>query len=314
MQTKEYLQHPFLSIVIPTYNRVRLLSLCLSHVLSQQYPSNCYEVIVVVDGSTDATAAYLARIAAIHPNVSYILQAHAGHAVANRTGYLKAKGEIIVSLDDDCMACDGWLDEIARTFQQLPDIALACGRIENPTDSPIAWAQYFIDHSLWIGPRAKINIHILPTANTAYRREVVSKGMLRDDGITLGYRDIMYNHEIINQGYRAMYNPRMRVRHMRWDPTFSTIEDEYAVFIQGNVRHGSGFREGGYCVYGFAGMFILKAPRFLWIVVKTLLIGIRALRAGMLVKYLRSLRWILRGVSSQASAMKNRLPADDNKL
>jgi glycosyltransferase involved in cell wall biosynthesis len=298
---------PLLSVVIPTYNRMRLLSLCLSQLLSQQkHPYECYEIIVVDDGSTDGTPDHLSQLTASQPAISYIQQANAGHAVARRTGFLKARGEIVVSLDDDCIPTTGWINEIIQVFKQHPDIALVCGKIENPTDTHVAWAQYFIDHSLWIGTRMKKNIRILPTANTAYRREVLGKGTLYDDGKKLGYRDIIYNYDITGKGYKAMYNPRMCVRHMRWDQTMCPIENGDTVFIQGQIRHGNGFREGGYRIYGNVGKLFLKAPRICWLVVKALLIGRRALRAGMLAQYIRSLRCIVRGLLVQATAIKNR--------
>src|SRR5262245_28626572 len=52
-----------LSVIIPTYNRSRLLRACLDALSRQTEPPQSFEVIVVVDGSTDDTRAMLADLA-----------------------------------------------------------------------------------------------------------------------------------------------------------------------------------------------------------------------------------------------------------
>ena len=44
-----------ISVIIPTYNRRDLLRETLNSLVQQTYPKNCFEVIVVDDGSTDGT-------------------------------------------------------------------------------------------------------------------------------------------------------------------------------------------------------------------------------------------------------------------
>jgi glycosyltransferase involved in cell wall biosynthesis len=48
-----------ISVIIPTYNRRRMLEDCLQSVLAQQYPASAYEVLVVDDGSADGTREFL---------------------------------------------------------------------------------------------------------------------------------------------------------------------------------------------------------------------------------------------------------------
>ena len=52
---REASDYPFVSVIIPTYNRRGILKKCLSALLAQTYPHDRYEIIVIDDGSTDGT-------------------------------------------------------------------------------------------------------------------------------------------------------------------------------------------------------------------------------------------------------------------
>lgn len=95
-----------ISVVIPTYNRLALLSRCLDSVVQQSHAA--VEVIVVDDGSTDGSAEF---IASQYPNVILIRQQNCGVSVARNRGIQQAKGDWIALLDSD----DEWLpNKLAR--------------------------------------------------------------------------------------------------------------------------------------------------------------------------------------------------------
>jgi teichuronic acid biosynthesis glycosyltransferase TuaG len=87
---------PKVSIIIPTYNRVRYLREALDSALSQTYPN--IEIIVVDDGSTDNTEQVVARYG---KHLCYIKQENAGCAAAKNTGLAHASGVLLTNLDDD---------------------------------------------------------------------------------------------------------------------------------------------------------------------------------------------------------------------
>jgi len=93
---------PLISAVIPTYNSASFAEEAVESVLAQTWPA--VEVIVVDDGSTDDTAARLARFA---ERVNLVRQEHRGPAVARNTGLRVAKGEFVAFLDAD----DLWMPE-----------------------------------------------------------------------------------------------------------------------------------------------------------------------------------------------------------
>ncbi|NIV30518.1 MAG: glycosyltransferase [Anaerolineae bacterium] len=86
------------SVIIPTYNRSKLLRVALESVLAQTYPN--VEIIVVDDGSTDDTATLMEEYA---ERVIYLRQANQDVAAARNTGIRAASGEYLTFLDDDDM-------------------------------------------------------------------------------------------------------------------------------------------------------------------------------------------------------------------
>lgn len=93
-----------ISVVIPTYNRRDLLARTLPTVFNQDFSSDEYEVIVVVDGSTDGTAELLSTF---KPACAFRIldQSNKGQAAAMNAGIRASRGEIILFLDDD-VVCD----------------------------------------------------------------------------------------------------------------------------------------------------------------------------------------------------------------
>jgi glycosyltransferase involved in cell wall biosynthesis len=91
---------PGVSVVVPTFNRAHVLGEALDSILQQGHPD--VEVIVVDDGSTDATSELLDSYAALHgDNLVVIRQANAGKSAARNAGIAASKHELIAFLDSD---------------------------------------------------------------------------------------------------------------------------------------------------------------------------------------------------------------------
>lgn len=95
---------PYISVIIPTHNRVKVLRRAVDSVLGQSYSR--WELIVVDDGSTDDTSLYLNELAS-HPKVACLRHENAGVSSARNRGVERAQGEWIAFLDSD----DEWLPQ-----------------------------------------------------------------------------------------------------------------------------------------------------------------------------------------------------------
>lgn len=96
-----------ISVVVPTYNRRELVQRTLQTLFAQTLPAGDFEVIAVVDGSTDGTAEALQAVAA--PCAFRVIeQENRGLAGARNTGWRAARAHLVLFLDDD-MLCDAGL-------------------------------------------------------------------------------------------------------------------------------------------------------------------------------------------------------------
>jgi GT2 family glycosyltransferase len=91
---------PRVSVVLATYNRGPLLERLLGNLGQQTFPADQLEVIVVDDGSAQPVAPQLAALKTPY-RLTLLAQKNAGAAAARHHGVTKARGEILVILDDD---------------------------------------------------------------------------------------------------------------------------------------------------------------------------------------------------------------------
>src|SRR5262245_2587386 len=143
-------QHPpLISVIIPTYNRAALLRRAIDSVYAQEGLGQLFdvEVLVIDDGSTDATSA----VAGSYAELRYIRpSANKGTSGARNVGLDAATGEYIAFLDDD----DSWLPwKLRRQLQALEErneVTLVYGQEvkrsdravwvwPDPQDSPSGW-------------------------------------------------------------------------------------------------------------------------------------------------------------------------------
>ncbi len=87
------------SVIIPVYNSAPFIETTIRSCLNQYEAS--LEIIVVDDGSTDASAAIVQGLASLDPRVRYIYQENAGSCAARNRGLAEAKGEYVFFLDGD---------------------------------------------------------------------------------------------------------------------------------------------------------------------------------------------------------------------
>jgi glycosyltransferase involved in cell wall biosynthesis len=124
---------PRLSVIIPAFNAARYLGPALASVLAQTGADD--EIIVVDDGSTDATAVVAARFG---PPVTTLRQARAGPSAARNHGLARAQGALIGLLDAD----DRWppdsLPQRVAYLRDHPEVEIVQGLIQDLRPVPAA--------------------------------------------------------------------------------------------------------------------------------------------------------------------------------
>lgn len=120
----EYAPTILVSVIIPARNEGAGIGPCLDSLLRQCYPAHLFEVIVVDDDSSDETAAIAlqfadSRISVLQPPSTPLPKGFVAYKKrALETGISKAKGELILTTDADCVLPPHWLELMASCYER----------------------------------------------------------------------------------------------------------------------------------------------------------------------------------------------------
>src|ERR1700694_3709220 len=125
---KFFVSAPFVSVIVPTHERIELLRSCLQALMSLHYPA--YEIIIVDNApQTQATADFIRQTYHDVPCIHYICEERLGASEARNRGIMAARGEILAFTDDDAVVDPYWLIELVRAFRSADDVACVTGLI-----------------------------------------------------------------------------------------------------------------------------------------------------------------------------------------
>ena len=199
---------PKASVVVCAYQAEETIEECLRSLTELDYPN--FEVLVVDDGSTDATA----QIARRFP-VRLLSGGRLGLSGARNLGLEHASGEIVAYIDADAMADPDWLTYLALALE-APGAAGAGGPNPIPPDDPstaqcVARVPGGPIHVLLDDERAE---HV-PGCNMAFRREQLSEIGGFDPVYRAAGDDVDACWKLLDRGYEIRFHPSALVWHRR---------------------------------------------------------------------------------------------------
>jgi glycosyltransferase involved in cell wall biosynthesis len=112
---------PVVTVLITTYNYGQFIEQAIDSVLSQDYPFDKIQILVVDDGSTDDTSA---RIRKYGSRIDYFQKPNGGQASALNFGFAKARGDIVALLDADDVFVPEKLARVSEAFTQNPALGM----------------------------------------------------------------------------------------------------------------------------------------------------------------------------------------------
>ncbi len=104
-----------ISVIIPVYNAEKFLKRCIDSILHQKFQD--YEIILINDGSTDASRDICTAYAQAHDNISFIDKPNEGVSSARNCGIKQAKGEYIAFVDSDDYVSPDYLSNLINANQ-----------------------------------------------------------------------------------------------------------------------------------------------------------------------------------------------------
>ena len=198
-----------LSVVVCAYNAAETLDECLRHTCALDYPD--LEIIVVDDGSTDATADLARR----HPGVLLVQIDHAGLGVARNEGFRAARGEVVAYLDSDAFPSPEWPYYLVLGLDRRT-VGGVGGPNVPPVDDPVG-AQVVARspggpvHVLLSDDRAE---HV-PGCNMAFWRHVLEEVSGFDPVYTAAGDDVDLCWKVLDRRWEIGFHPAALVWHHR---------------------------------------------------------------------------------------------------
>ncbi len=133
-----------MSVVVPTYNRVDRLRRVLDALGHQTHPLDDIEVVVVSDGSTDGTDAFLADVHTPYA-LRWFSHPNAGPGATRNRGFREARGSLVLFVDDDIIASPQLVARHVAEHDRLGPRHVVIGPMLTPDDFPlsawVAWEQ-----------------------------------------------------------------------------------------------------------------------------------------------------------------------------
>ncbi len=162
---------PELSVVVCSHNGAQSLPGLLASLGDQAVDDDRYEVIVVDDGSTDATAevAHSWGVRLVRLDLNH------GLAAARNAGVSAAQGNIVAFTDDDCQADKAWVGSLIFAFSD-PGVDAVGGCVVPGPSHNLA-----LRYLSWRNPLTPLSVAFLASNRTLYRLGVYLRGVLAGD-------------------------------------------------------------------------------------------------------------------------------------
>lgn len=178
-----------ISIIIPVYNSVTVLPICLQSILNQTYQN--FEVLLINDGSNDGSAALCDYYADLDVRVSVFHKLNGGVSSARNIGISNARGEYITYIDsDDTIELD-YLERLQRNFAE--DLAICGFKITDGKEFALEEDVITLDRMAKEVPIMVRDPFLLYSAcGKLFRRELIERHNLLFDTHLRLYEDSMF--------------------------------------------------------------------------------------------------------------------------
>ena len=213
-----------LTVVVPTYQRAGVLRRCLDALAAQRVDARV-QVVVADDGSDDGTAGLLAA----RGDVEVVRIEHGGRSAARNAALERARGDVVLFVDDDVLATDGLLQRHLDHHRRHrePNEALV-GRVTWSPELAVT------PHMEWLergGPLFAfdtiddpddVDWHHFCTANASVKRAFLG-GEPFDEELERGV-DVELGYRLARRGMRLRYDAAAVAHHLRRDTPATTAE------------------------------------------------------------------------------------------
>ena len=201
---------PLFSVIVCTHNRSHSLKLTLESLSSQTLCAEAFEVVVVDDGSDDATLEVCNAMQGSMKNLAVVSTGKkGGNSSARNVGIARSRGEYVLFTDDDCIADRAWVECMASALRRHSIVA---GEIASPRDNLARLCHNIAEFHPFMPGRKSGERDYIAGANVGFQRYLLEKMGGFEEG-----RKIAADMELIirarMEGHRAFFEPSAKVIH-----------------------------------------------------------------------------------------------------
>ncbi len=200
------------SVIIPVRNGENVLSRCLEALRRQGLPADAYEIIVVDDGSEDATATVAEQAGA-----RVVRQDPSGPSVARNRGVEEARAPIVLFTDADCAPEPDWLEKMLAPFADEKVVGVKGSYLTDQQSLVARFVQREYE-AKYERMKKFPRIDFIDTYSAGFRRQAfLDAGGYDPAYSTASVEDQEFSFRLHEKGAVMLFVPGARVRHYHVD-------------------------------------------------------------------------------------------------
>lgn len=216
------------SIIIPTCNRLKQLKLCVESLLSQDFPAQTAEIIIVDDRADKTVEAMINSFKAAKFSLRYFSQEAKGPAAARNLGIEKSQANIVAFIDDDCLAEKSWLRLMFDAHTSKPGCAAVGGMTVLGYDQIAAEIGQFLSTcSIQTQINQKLETIFFPTCNVSIKKEIFNNIAFNEKFPLPGGEDLEFFWRLYKTGASLYWDKKIIVLHNRDKSIGSFVRQAY---------------------------------------------------------------------------------------
>ncbi len=255
-------KHPLVSVIVPLYNGGRFIESTLKSIISQSY--DCYEILVVDDGSTDDGPAKVATLLNDFPERIRLLhhpdRANHGIAASRNLAIREAGGTYVAFIDQDDVWLSEKLERQVETLQRFPEAVLVYAKSAFIDQEGVEKYARGIHPTVGKGVAGEpqnvfsklIKENFIPTLTVLTRKDCLERVGLLDEGPRYEYEDWLLFSKVA-YFYKVIFIPEVLAKYRLHDNNYSRYlfdtgmldqaEEHYTVTLfsflerQGGISH-----------------------------------------------------------------------------
>ena len=200
---KQKLEHPKVSVIMPTYNRADRIGKSIESVLNQTFKN--WELIIVSDGSADNTPEVIKKYK--DSRIIFLEKKHGGPSLARNFGLKHARGEYITYCDDDDVLFPYHLETLTGYLDRHPEVGVIMGGavqvFENKKNGylkgGLLWTSMhkqkllkkigFFDKRFWMWEDVDFLLRLYDCGKGTIFESILTKHIIHRGGMGVTYRD-----------------------------------------------------------------------------------------------------------------------------